>query len=196
MKYAALTLSSVATAVLVVGLVGIAQGIGSKGYSNLPLPMALSPLTEQQLKDQADVKESLQVLLHATQERRNTLGIMPAMPPSSMAYAVPGGPYDSIFSLPAPLEPEKPVLANQHTPLKAMPMPKISVVMGGGAEGKAIIDGHLRKVGDSVAKNLVVKAITLDTVTFSNGREDVLVAVPLERLRVLGAYPETQVKAK
>lgn len=201
MKYAALTLSSVATALLVAALVAIAQGIGTKGYSNLPLPASLSPLSEKQLQGQADVKVALQALMHASAERQGTINSVyarSAMLPVAAYSGFPShtGPYDSIFALPAPLEPVKPMVMQAQTPLKSMPLPKVSLVMQSGAEGKAIVDGHLRKVGDTVAKGLTVKSIAIDTVTLTNGREDVLIQVPLERLRVMGAYPDAQAKAR
>lgn len=74
-------------------------------------------------------------------------------------------------------------------PPTPMPLPKVSVVMAGGAEGKAVVNGHLVRVGDAVGDGLVVKSIQVNVVTFSSGSEELHVRMPLERLRVLGAFP-------
>jgi hypothetical protein len=65
----------------------------------------------------------------------------------------------------------------------------VSVVLRDGSEGKAVVDGYLVGVGDQVAGGLVVKSIRIESVTFSAQGEEIDVAVPLERLRVLGAFP-------
>ncbi len=192
MKYVALTLSAGATVLLVASLVGIAQGIGKPGHSMLPLQTNLSPISQQQLNDQADVKQSLQALLQASAERSATLGGSGARGLADWQATGSSleGPFSSIFAISEPLPELDPRAGLDNLPRpKPQALPRVSVVVADGSGAKAMVDGRMRQVGDTVRRGLRIKAIALDTVTFTNGREDMLVSVPLERLRVLGAYP-------
>ena len=139
--------------------------------------------------DQAELKASLQALLDAA--ARRPVGLMAA---GSAAPGIrPLENYDSLFVLPpqtqmAALAPQPRAAGHVRQPLSSVPLPKVSVVVEG-AERKAVVDGHLVRVGDAVGDGLVVRAIQVGAVTFGYGKEELVVAVPLERLRVLGAFP-------
>ncbi|GAA6142585.1 hypothetical protein [Hydrogenophaga sp. 5NK40-0174] len=192
MKYVALTLSAAATVLLVLALIGIAQGISKPGRSMLPLQTSLSPISPQQLNDQADVKQALQALLTASAERSATLGSSGARGLADWQASGSSleGPFSSIFAIAGPLPELEPTAGFDNLPKpRPQALPRVSVVVADGDSASAMVDGRMRKVGDTVRRGLRIKAIALDTVTFTNGREDMLVSVPLERLRVMGAYP-------
>ena len=199
MKYVALTLSAAATALLVVVLGGIAQKMGADVRVLPPPQVSLNPLSEQQRRDQADVRHALQALEQvATQHSMELVGSgdadghFPAFS-SSLNQGVVWA-HGDIFALSPLVAPLAEGSRNRvshvgfatATPL---PLPNVSVVLSAGAEGKAVINGHLVRVGDTVAEGLVVKSIQVDVVTFASGSEELHVRMPLERLRVLGAFP-------
>lgn len=189
MKYVALTLSLIAAALLLLAAAMIGNRIGVERHTLAPVQMSLPPLSPQVVADQADLKASLQALLDAA--ARRPMGLMAA---GSVAPGIrPLDSYDSLFVLPqqtqmAALAPQPRAAGSVRQPLSAVPLPKVSVVVEG-AERKAIVDGHLVRVGDAVGDGLVVRAIQVGAVTFGYGKEELVVAVPLERLRVLGAFP-------
>ncbi len=193
MKYVALTLTTAATALLVLAMAGIAQQIGSNGRPMPPLQVSLSPLSEQQMREQDEVKDALVVLRGAAAGRPQGLaqvGRLPAAPVDQGVQAQ--ADYGSIFALPPEVVATKAVKGSprpERVALSAVALPRVSVVLRAGSEGKAVVDGYLVGVGDQVAGGLVVKSIRMETVTFSAHGEDMEVAVPLERLRVLGAFP-------
>jgi hypothetical protein len=193
MKYAALTLTTAATALLVLAMAGIAQQIGGNGRPMPPLQVSLSPLSEQQVREQDEVKTALVALRGAAAGRPYGLaqiGRAPATPVDQGVQAQ--ADYGSIFALPLEVAAAKPVKGSprpQRVALSAVALPRVSVVLRDGSEGKAVVDGYLVGVGDQVAGGLVVKSIRIETVTFSARGEEIDVAVPLERLRVLGAFP-------
>lgn len=193
MKYAALTLTTAATALLVLAMAGIAQQIGGNGRPMPPLQVSLSPLSEQQVREQDEVKTALVALRGAAAGRPYGLaqiGRAPATPVDQGVQAQ--ADYGSIFALPLEVAAAKPMKGSprpQRVALSAVALPRVSVVLRDGSEGKAVVDGYLVGVGDQVAGGLVVKSIRIETVTFSARGEEIDVAVPLERLRVLGAFP-------
>lgn len=193
MKYVALTLTTAATALLVLAMAGIAQQIGGNGRPMPPLQVSLSPLSEQQVREQDEVKTALVALRGAAAGRPYGLaqiGRAPATPVDQGVQAQ--ADYGSIFALPLEVAAAKPVKGStrpQRVALSAVALPRVSVVLRDGSEGKAVVDGYLVGVGDQVAGGLVVKSIRIETVTFSARGEEIDVAVPLERLRVLGAFP-------
>lgn len=188
MKYVALTLSLIAAALLLLAAAMIGNRIGVERQALAPVQMSLPPLSPQVVADQAELKASLQALLDAA--ARRPMGLL------ASGSAAPGirplDNYDSLFVLPAQTQmaalAPQPRAGNVRQPLSAVPLPKVSVVVEG-AERKAIVDGHLVRVGDAVGDGLVVRAIQVGAVTFGYGKEELVVAVPLERLRVLGAFP-------
>jgi hypothetical protein len=193
MKYVALTLTTAATALLVLAMAGIAQQIGGNSRPMPPLQVSLSPLSEQQMREQDEVKNALVALRGAAAGRPYGLaqiGRTPAAPVDQGVQAQ--ADYGSIFALPLEVAAARPVKASprpERVALSAVPLPRVSVVLRDGSEGKAVVDGYLVGVGDQVAGGLVVKSIRIESVTFSAQGEEIDVAVPLERLRVLGAFP-------
>ncbi|MDO9253107.1 hypothetical protein [Hydrogenophaga sp.] len=193
MKYVALTLTTAATALLVLAMAGIAQQIGGNSRPMPPLQVSLSPLSEQQMREQDEVKNALVALRGAAAGRPYGLaqiGRTPAAPVDQGVQAQ--ADYGSIFALPLEVAAARPVKASprpERVALSAVPLPRVSVVLRDGSEGKAVVDGYLVGVGDQVAGGLVVKSIRIESVTFSARGEEIDVAVPLERLRVLGAFP-------
>ena len=190
MKYVALTLSLIAAALLLLAAAMIGNRIGVERHTLAPVQMSLPPLSPQVVADQAELKVSLQALLDAA--ARRPMGLMAA---GSAAQGIrPLENYDSLFVLPPQTPTQMAALAPQpraghvRQPLSSVPLPKVSVVVEG-AERKAVVDGHLVRVGDAVGDGLVVRAIQVGAVTFGYGKEELVVAVPLERLRVLGAFP-------
>jgi hypothetical protein len=193
MKYVALTLSTVATVLLVLALVGMANRIGSGGRALPPVQNSLPPLSAQQVSDQAEVKLALQSLDKFPSARffASTGGSGSAASPG--ASAAPDG---SIFALsaelietPASVPRKRTTAAVKSGPLNPLPLPRVSVVLKSGADGKAVINGHLVRVGDPVGDGMVVNTISVEAVTFSSGKEILEVRMPLDRLRVLGAFP-------
>ena len=69
-----------------------------------------------------------------------------------------------------------------------------TLVLQAGNESRAMVDGRLVRVGDPVAEGMLVKSISIESVVFAANGEDLVVAVPLERLRVLGAFPSPRAK--
>lgn len=189
MKYVALTLSLIAAALLLLAAAMIGNRIGVERHALAPVQMSLPPLSPQAVADQAELKASMQALLDAA--ARRPMGLMAAGP--VMPGIRPLDSYDSLFALPqqtqlAGLAPQQPRVGTVRQPLSAVPLPKVSVVVEG-AERKAVVNGHLVRVGDAVGDGLVVRGIQVGAVTFGYGKEELVVAVPLERLRVLGAFP-------
>lgn len=199
MKYVALTLSTTATALLVLVLGGIAHKMSSDVRAVAPVQVSVNPLSEQQRRDQTDVRQALQALGQVTSER--SLALLRSGPTDGAQVAARASlnqgverPYGAIFALSAPpveraAAPRQRAARGDFMPPTPMPLPKVSVVMAGGAEGKAVVNGHLVRVGDAVGDGLVVKSIQVNVVTFSSGSEELHVRMPLERLRVLGAFP-------
>jgi hypothetical protein len=62
-------------------------------------------------------------------------------------------------------------------------------VVEGNSGAKAMVNGRLVSVGDRIEGGMFVKSIDIDTVTFASGKEELEIRMPLERLRVLGAFP-------
>ena len=199
MKYVALTLSTAATALLVLVLGGIAHKMGSDVRAVAPVQVSVNPLSEQQRRDQIEVRQALQALGQVTSER--SLALLrsgatdgaEAIARTSLNQGV-ERPYGAIFALSAPpveraASPRQREPRGGFTSPAPLPLPKVSVVLAGGAEGKAVVNGHLVRVGDGVGDGLVVKSIQVDVVTFASGSEELHVRMPLERLRVLGAFP-------
>ena len=198
MKYVALTLSTAATALLVLVLGGIAHKMGSDVRAVAPVQVSVNPLSEQQRRDQIEVRQALQALGQVTSERSLALLRSGATDRQATARASLNQgterPYGAIFALSSPpveraTAPRQRASRGDFTSPTPIPLPKVSVVMAGGAEGKAVVNGHLVRVGDAVGNGLVVKSIQVSVVTFASGSEELQVRMPLERLRVLGAFP-------
>lgn len=191
MKYAALTLSTVATALLALALVGMANQIGSGGRPLPPVRNALAPLSPQQLADQVDVQHALHSLGRLPSVR---FLASPAGGANADASAQNMNAFDgNIFAL-SPLNVATPAspyrrTANTQKASQPLPLPRVTVVMESGASGKAVVNGQLVRVGDAVANGMVVHSINVDSVIFASGNEVVEVRMPLDRLRVLGAFP-------
>lgn len=181
----------------------ITQKMGANVRSFSRPQVALSALSPQQLRDQGDVRHALQALGHA----------LPQMPAQAVA-ADPSErlqqpllwPQEGIFAMLAPeaaapapapvaaasarLAPAPFARATQEKAPLPVSLPAVSVVLASGVAGKAVVNGHLVQVGDTVGEGLVVQSIALDKVTFATGTQQVQVHLPLERLRVLGAFPQ------
>ncbi|MFP8777624.1 hypothetical protein [Hydrogenophaga sp. RWCD_12] len=187
MKYVALTLSLVASVLLLLAVGAIGHRIGAERRAPAPIQTSLPPLSPQDVSDQAELKTSLQALLDSA--ARRPAGLMAA---SVNPGIRPIDSFDSLFALSADSKPVAAAgplrVAHVRAPLNAIPLPKVSVVVEG-SERKAIVNGALVKVGDPVGDGLVVSAIQVGSVSFAYGKEELQVAVPLERLRVLGAFP-------
>lgn len=186
MKYVALTLSLVASVLLLLAVGAIGHRIGAERRPPAPIQMSLPPLSPQDVADQMELKTSLQALLDSG--ARQPAGLMAA---SVNPGIRPIETFDSLFALPPDSKPVNagPVrVAHLRPALSAIPLPKVSVVLEG-TERKAVVNGALVKVGDPVGDGLTVSAIQVGSVTFAYGKEELQVAVPLERLRVLGAFP-------
>ena len=224
MKYLGLTLSSIAVALLAIALFFVAREMG-RAPSVRPLSaVALPPLTEQQIRDQAQLKDAVQSWSNASSSRPAALMQVAGSDAATQKLAsradFPGdsktifalSPSGSVSlasaaSLAAASNAAAGVLSAASSgatvPAKvvrrpdgstvaqvtnnAIPLPNVSVVLEGGQEGKAVVDGRLVRVGDKLADGLVLKSIQMDVVTFSSGKEDLQVLMPLPRLRVLGA---------
>ena len=78
--------------------------------------------------------------------------------------------------------------------LSVVELPKVTVVAVSGQEPRAIINGNLVGVNDQLSGGFVVKQISIDSVVVSQGKEDILIRIPLERLRVLGAQEGVRAK--
>lgn len=204
-------------AVLLAVLWGITQKMGAPGRTLARPQAALAVLSPQQLRDQAAVRQALQALGHA-------LPAAPAPTAADPAAALPleraprlqqalAWPQEGIFALLAPVPEAVPASASApgapapawrpagagtapaFVPApSAQPLPEVSVVLAGGSAGKAVVNGHLVRVGDAVGEGLVVRSIELDKVTFAAGTQELQVHLPLQRLRVLGAFPQAQAR--
>lgn len=190
MKYVALILSTAAIALLLAVLSGITQKIGSGARAFSRPSASLQPLSDQQRRDQTDVRHAMQTLgLAAPSGADQGLVALPSLLTQRTQR-----PHAGIFALIAPAAPvaevpKNAVLRSGFAPAMPIPPPNVSVVLSGGAEGKAIVNGHLVRVGDAVGDGLVVQSIRLDAVTFASDSEELDVQMPLARLRVLGAFP-------
>lgn len=195
MKYVALTLCTVATALLVLALAGVANQMGSGDRSFAPIQNAVPLLSPQQKSDQLDVRSALAALdkLPSTRFLASTASGDPSAGAagSGQSMAISDG---SLFALSTPRTemPASPTRrAGTHVapPPRPLPLPHVTVVLESGASGKAVINGQLVRVGDAVGDGMVVSSINVDAVTFSSGKEVLEVRMPLARLRVLGAFP-------
>lgn len=196
MKYAALTLSTVATVLLALALLGMTNQMRSGGRPLPPVRNDLAPLSAQQLTDQADVHLALQSLGKLPSTRLLALAANGA---PSATSGEPGTGMDgsdgTIFAL-SPLRADTPASPQRQAGIAPtapaplpLPLPQVTVVMESGASGKAIVNGQLVRVGDAVDNGMVVHSINVDSITFSSGKERLEVRMPLDRLRVLGAFP-------
>lgn len=66
-------------------------------------------------------------------------------------------------------------------------MPKVAVVVIDGQTNKAIVNGSLVTVNSQLYGGYVVKEINIDSVVITHGKEQYVIRIPLDRLRVLGA---------
>lgn len=201
MKYAALTLSTLSLAILAWGTVTTALKMGPGGR---PLPaneVSIRPLSDQQLKDQAEAREALDAMREVAMSRMKDFpdaGEAQGLMGSSVRRLQPR--FDSIFASTPPVI-EKVAFGGAARLPRAMPampvslpVPRVSLVLQTGSEGRAMVDGRLVRVGDPVAEGMVVKSISMESVVFASRGEELVVAVPLERLRVLGAFPASRAK--
>jgi hypothetical protein len=76
----------------------------------------------------------------------------------------------------------------------AIDLPRVTVVAVSGQEPRAVINGNVVGVNDRLAGGYVVKQISIDSVVVSQGADDLLIKIPLERLRVLGAQESVRSK--
>lgn len=214
MKYLGLTVSTIAVALLAIAFVGIAREMGTSTSVRPPPVMSLLPLTEQQLRDQAQLKDAVQSWSNATSNGATTIrqlnsadvspqktGVLADRAVGSATLFALSAAKSPASALPSALSstvspalgaatkvvrrPDQPVVDRINS--NAIALPNVSVVLQGGGEGKAVVDGRLVRVGDKIADGLVLKSIEMDAVTFSSGKEELLVRMPLPRLRVLGA---------
>jgi hypothetical protein len=75
---------------------------------------------------------------------------------------------------------------------KALDLPQVTVVVIDGKTNKAMINGSLVGVNTLLAGGYVVKEINIDSVVVGLGNEEVVIKIPLQRLRVLGAQETTR----
>lgn len=199
MKYVALTLSTAAIALLLAVLWAIAQKMGFETRTFSRSQASLHLLSDLQRRDQTDVRHALQALGQVISPDATGLALAGGADgalvelPSLLSQRI-QWPHDGIFALSVPAAslataPQIRVSQSGLAPAMQIPLPNVSVVLSGGAEGKAIVNGHLVRVGDAVGNGLVVTSIRVDVVTFALDSEELHVPIPLERLRVLGAFP-------
>lgn len=201
MKYAALTLNTLALAILLGGALGMALKLGSGGRPAPVDPVSVTPPTAQQLKEQADTQAALDALREVARSRGMDFPQDPARPPLITSVRPLMSPLDSIFASSEPVREALPLASARRAPVLTatslqLAQPRINVVLQAGSEGRAMVDGRLVRVGDAVADGLVVKSIAMETVTFDARGTDMRVPVPLERLRVLGAFPDAGGKGR
>lgn len=196
MKYAALTLSTVATVLLALTLVGVANQIGSGSRPLPPAQNALSPLSPQQIANQADVELALRSLDKIPSTRFFALPVEEGTGVNTKGPTGDVNAFDgSIFAL-SPQRVEISTPSNRRVAIananpRPLPLPRVTVVLESGANGKAVINGQLARVGDAVGDGMVVSSINVASVTFASGKETLEVKMPLDRLRVLGAFPSS-----
>lgn len=77
--------------------------------------------------------------------------------------------------------------AAMRAPATRIELPKVSVVVVDGTTNKAFINGRLVAVNSQLYGGYVVREINIDSVVLKHGKEEFIVRIPLERLRVLGA---------
>ena len=157
MRFLALIFSAVALAVVALAAVVLSQRAGLPGRPLVPMMASVAPPTERQQHDQADLKSALQALLGAEEPSLSRPGA--AAPQALFAQA----------SAPA-------VLAKATRVPEAVYRPGVTVVLETGTEGKAVVDGRLVHVGDSVDGGLRVESIQVEAVTFTR-RDGVRVRV-------------------
>ena len=203
MKYAALTLSTLSVAILAWGAVTMTFKMGPGGR---PAPLngvSIQPLSDQQLKDQTEVREALDAMREVAMSRmRDFPGDSDAQGLMSHSARRLQPQFDSVFASAPPEAVKVALTAAPRLPRSmatgpvpaSLPVPRVSLVLQAGNEGRAMVDGRLVRVGDPVAEGMVVKSISMESVVFAAGGEDLVVAVPLERLRVLGAFPSPRAK--
>ena len=107
-----------------------------------------------------------QIALQAGSERQNNQVVAGAKPPFKSRL-------DTVATL--------------RAPATTIELPKVSVVVINGTTNKAVINGSMVAVNSQLYGGYVVKEINIDSVVLMNGREEFIVRIPLERLRVLGA---------
>lgn len=204
MRYGALTLSAIAGAILAISVFVMAQTLWVPARPTTLMQNSLTPLSEKQVRDQAELRTALQAWSSAVGQsasRSENQNGNPGVSVKSLSDLGKVSQYTSIFALSAAPIVEigsssrlvRPKLVNKDI-VSAIALPNVSVVLQGGSEARAVINGSLVRVGDVIADGLTVKSIMTDAVTFSSPKEDMVIRIPLERLRVLGAFP-SQVKA-
>ena len=195
MKYLALTLSTLALALLTLVAVVVSQTIGSPRRTALPLQTSIRPLDERQLHDQEELRLAVAALMPIVQ-RSGAGAFAPTANGADTGTASAATQHmmaGQIFALtpqPSPSTQRK----AQHTtvartPVTPLPLPRVNVVVEGNSGAKAMVNGRLVSVGDRIEGGMFVKSIDVDTVTFASGTEELEIRMPLERLRVLGAFP-------
>ena len=153
MRYLALILSALAVAVVTLAAVSLSQRAGQPGRPGMGMPAPVTPPTAEQWHDQADLKTALQALTEAHD-------------PASRSRAGAGLPQELLAQTAAPAPAAKPVGKPAAAPVH---QPRVTVVLETGAEGKAVVDGRLVHVGDTVEGGLRVESIQVEEVTFIRG---------------------------
>ncbi|MDD3786607.1 MAG: hypothetical protein PHQ87_13765 [Hydrogenophaga sp.] len=153
MRYLALILSALAVAVVTLAAVSLSQRAGQPGRPGMGLPAPVTPPTAEQWHDQADLKTALQALTEAHD-------------PASRSRAGAGLPQELLAQTAAPAPAAKPVGKPAAAPVH---QPRVTVVLETGTEGKAVVDGRLVHVGDTVEGGLRVESIQVEEVTFIRG---------------------------
>ena len=113
----------------------------------------------------------------------------PTMPASASAYAIARDPARTAKAKAASVK-----NAPKIDKLPAIDFPRVTVVAVSGQDPRAVINGNVVGVNDRLAGGYVVKQISIDSVVVSQGAEDILIKIPLERLRVLGAQEGVRAK--
>lgn len=202
MKYAALTLSALAAATLASGLayLGVNQGATHTGAHQ---PVVVATLTPQQLAEQNEIRLALAALRSfAVQDEQADLDESDSSPSAQVGWSRwAASDFGSIFASSKPVKSNQGALplTEQGSPADAtlaVALPDVSLVLQSGGVYRAVVDGFLVRVGDTVSDGSVVRSIAMEAVTFSSRGQERVVPVPLERLRVLGAYPVALAKEK
>lgn len=195
MKYLALTLSTLALALLTLVAVVMWQTIGTPRRTALPVQASMRPLDERQLREQEELRSAIAELMPLAQ-RSGAGAFAPATDGADTGTAsaatqnTMGG---QIFALtaqtPQSRQRETRHITVARTPAAPLPLPRVNVVVEGNSGVKAMVNGRLVSVGDHIEGGMVIKSIDIDAVTFLSGKEELEIKMPLERLRVLGAFP-------
>lgn len=223
-KYLSLSVVSAAVAVLVAGVVSIASKAGSfvKKPPVSPVSLVIPQPKPERSTETSDLKLGLDIYMQRIAAQGKTTESIPVERVAGNSQANRLGNANQLFAgaevkssasvvagaIPRPLSPpalpptNKSMVAKVAAVAGAIPpergvrveMPKVAVVVIDGISNKAIINGSLVTVNSQLYGGYVVKEINIDNVIVMHGKEQYVIKIPLERLRVLGAPEAVRTK--